>query len=431
MKGRVAALLFCVLLIIQMGIPPGKAQDTVYFVAAGESILPLSDSTMPFWHDGYLYISSSIFTGTVRESLNVSHNRNTEKKVVILYQGGESLLFEVGNAYATDRNDNRIVPGAVERNGNVFVPAAAVANFFGLQYSVSVVSKGYLIWLRRPGSVQLSERVFVDAASHAMLERYAEYKKVQEPTATPSVPTVPSPPVTSTPSTPSSPTPSITPSTPSTPSVAVPEPSAPEDSEPDVETEEQEIPVVEEEKPKNTPDIEGKTLYLCMRAGEDTASLLDTLDRYGMQAAFFCEVAFLEEQGDLLRRMVTTGQSIGILVNASDRERSVTEQLEAGNAALERATCGRTRLTMIERGTSRDRRNAEKEGYRCLQATLNRAQYDLANTDNANTLLKRVAAKRGDVSVWLADSVRVAGLRALLNTVKQGGARCLGWTETA
>ena len=147
--------------------------------------------------------------------------------------------------------------------------------------------------------------------------------------------------------------------------------------------------------------------------------------------AFDVVMKFLEEQGDLLRRMVATGQSVGILVNASDRERSVTEQLEAGNAALERATCGRTRLTMIERGTSRDRRNAEKEGYRCLQATLNRAQYDLANTDNANTLLKRVAAKRGDVSVWLADTVRVAGLRALLNTVKQGGARCLGWTETA
>ena len=50
---RMAAGLCCLLLVFQLAAPVRAEAGYICFVAAGESILPLSDSTMPFWHNGY------------------------------------------------------------------------------------------------------------------------------------------------------------------------------------------------------------------------------------------------------------------------------------------------------------------------------------------------------------------------------------------
>ena len=97
MKKKVAAWILCLLLVFQMAGPPSaQAGSYVYFVAVGENILPLSDRTMPFWKDGYLYIASSIITGSARDALNVSCIRNNSQKRVILYsrEEAESLFFD-------------------------------------------------------------------------------------------------------------------------------------------------------------------------------------------------------------------------------------------------------------------------------------------------------------------------------------------------
>ncbi len=72
MKRRAAALLFCLLLVFQLSLPPARAAERVYFTAVGSYVLPLSDNTMPFWSGGYVYIPSSIFTGAAREALGIS-----------------------------------------------------------------------------------------------------------------------------------------------------------------------------------------------------------------------------------------------------------------------------------------------------------------------------------------------------------------------
>ena len=53
MKKRWAAGILCILLLFQLSSPV-QAAGKVYFVAAEESVLPLSDASMPFWHGGYL-----------------------------------------------------------------------------------------------------------------------------------------------------------------------------------------------------------------------------------------------------------------------------------------------------------------------------------------------------------------------------------------
>lgn len=85
-----------------------------------------------------------------------------------------------------------------------------------------------------------------------------------------------------------------------------------------------------------------------MPLGETVEALLDELDRKGDKAAFFCTEEFLAQEGDLLRRMMATGQAVGLAVDASDPERTVTEQLSASNELLYQATCTKTRLVILK-----------------------------------------------------------------------------------
>jgi len=371
-KKRLTALLLCVLMIVQMtSLSAGAVGEEAYFVAAEENILPLSDETMPFWHNGYLYVSSSIFTGIVRKSLGVSYVRGTSRQPTILYSGEDrSLFYDPEKNYATDAKGSLYHPGAIQRNGQVFVPASVVAAFFGLQYSVTDVNHGYLVWLRKPG-FGLGDRDFANAASYAMEEKYSEYLKHTEQTA----------------------------DVPSAPGTGV--------------------------------EISGEHVYLCLKAGEQTDGQLEVLNRYESQAAFFCSAAFMNEHGDLLRQMVATGHSVGLLVDAEDPDMTAAEQLEAGNRALERATCGRTRLVMLAGGDELAQQAIEELGYRCLRPELDRSSYELHGVSNATNLLQRVRARGGDVTVWLADTANTAGLRAFLSGMEAVDGRCLAWTETA
>lgn len=373
---RMAAGLCCLLLVFQLAAPVRAEAGYICFVAAGESILPLSDSTMPFWHNGYLYIASSIFTGVGREALNIGRISNSGQ--VILYSSGRSLWFEKEKGYAHDTDGNTYYPGGVQRNGEMYVPASVVAQFFGLQYSVTDVKisaagsqvRGDLAWIRQSGSV-LTEQMFVNAASFTIASRYMDYLKEQEDETTDLTPEVPT-----------------------------------------------------------GVEVEGKRFYLCLAGGENTEALLDALELYRVQAAFFCTPEFMAEQGDLLRRMAATGQAIGILADAADREQTVAEQLEAGNQALLLATCGKTRLACVQNGDDQDRATARAAGYRCLEADFNQSGQGLSST-NAPALLQRLSSHRGDVTLWLGDHTSAAGLRAFLAAAEDADGQCLAWTETA
>lgn len=383
MRKRIAAAVCCLLLVAQMALLPRVQAASGYlcFVAIGDSILTVSDSTMPFWRDGYLYVAASSFAGSARDALGIGQISNSEQ--VVLYRVGRrgTLLFERSSGLAYDGDGNSYYPGGVQRNGEMFVPASVVAEVFDLQYSVTDVSisvdgqtvTGDLAWIRRPGFV-LTPEVFANAASFTLASRYSDYLRALE---------------------------------------------------------EQEQTTVVTPEPSPGVEVGGKHIYLCLEAGDETAAQLDALERYGAQAAFFCTVDFLEEQGDLLRRMVALGHSVAILVDGADSAGSVTEQLSAGNAALELATCGKTRLCYLQGGTEESRQAAQAAGYRCLEADLDRSGYDLQGSSSAASLLQRVSAWRGDVTVWLGGSVSAAGLRAFLAAAEEADGRCVAWTETA
>jgi len=272
--------------------------------------------------------------------------------------------------HAWDTNGKIYYPGAIRKNGNIFVPASVVAKFFDLQYSYNSVPRGHLVWLRKAEGIQLPDNIFADAASIAMEERYDEYQKSKGL--------------------------STSENTPSTPGAV----------------------------------ITGKAIYLCLQAGENTAFMLDALARYGSQAAFFCDLEFLETQDALLRRMTATGQAIGILADREHPELTVLEQVERGNELLEQATCGRTRLVRVERGAEADEEELEQLGYCCMDEDMDRSGYALQTTAHAESLQKRIAARQGHSVVWLKKSASTAGLQAFLRIAAEENGRCMALTET-
>ena len=373
MRRKLAALLLCLLLVFQMSAVPSEAAGTVYFTAVNKNVLSLSDATMPFWSGGYLYVPSTIFTGVGRD-LGVSYYPNIAKQTVLLYVDDtiySSLVFDLNKDYAIDNEGNMYFQKPIQRGGVIFLPISLIARCFGLLYSTVEVDRGYLVWVRNP-DMDMEERYFADAARSRMDYEYSQYLRNQGSAA---------------------------------------EETVPEQSEPSVVT--------------------GQRIYLSMEAAESAAvsSLLDTLDRYDAQAAFYCTAGFLEEAGDLLRRMSAAGQAIGLIADAAD-DRPVTEQLEAGNRLLSQAASVKTRLAWIRNATAEAVAEAEAAGFCCLTPDLDRSAYPLSSTGAADTLFQRVTSRSGAVTVWLGDGANAAGLGSFLSAAEAADDRCLAMTET-
>lgn len=372
MVKRTAGWLLCLLLVFQMAAVPARAEGPVYFLAAGNEVQTVSDQTMPFWSGGYLYIPGSLFTGTNRSTLGITYRYQESDQVGVLFNDDMSilLLFDLKRNYTIDLDEKISYPGAIVRDGTLFVPAFLVAKYFGVEYSVTEVKNGFLVWIRQQ-NFGLTDKEFADAATYPIAGKYAEYM-AEKQTENPSV-----------------------------------------------------------EPPDDGVEIDGKRIYLCMEAGEDTARMLDALDRYGAQGAFFCTAGFMKEQAGLLRRMAASGHSIGILADAADGTLTLSEQLQKANEALERATCGRTRLVRIQNSDEQSIWTAQSAGYRVLVADLDESVYGLRNSARAETLLKRVSDYRGAVDIWLGSQASYTGLRAFLEAAEKAEGRCLAWTETA
>ena len=373
MRRKLAALLLCLLLVFQMSAVPSEAAGRVYFTAVNKNVLSLSDATMPFWSGGYLYVPSTIFTGVGRD-LGVSYYPNIAKQTVLLYVDDtiySSLVFDLNKDYAIDNEGNMYFQKPIQRGGVIFLPISLIARCFGLLYSTVEVDRGYLVWVRNP-DMDMEERYFADAARSRMDYEYSQYLRNQGTAA---------------------------------------EETVPEQSEPSVVT--------------------GQRIYLSMEAAESAAvsSLLDTLDRYDAQAAFYCTAGFLEEAGDLLRRMSAAGQAIGLIADAAD-DRPVTEQLEAGNRLLSQAASVKTRLAWIRNATAEAVAEAEAAGFCCLTPDLDRSAYPLSSTGAADTLFQRVTSRSGAVTVWLGDGANAAGLGSFLSAAEAADDRCLAMTET-
>lgn len=367
---RLSAMLLCALLMLSVG-PAAQATGTVYFTAVNETVLKLSETTMPFWSNGNLYVSADMFAD---KELGITYYNNVVTKIATLYKADKALQFDLERGTATDGNGASVSGMALVRNSCVFFPVHMVVEFFGLTYTNTAVNRGYVVRLRSEDSV-LNDRLFLDAATSLLEYRYEEYEKEKA-------------------------------------SVTIPVPVTPPDTP----------------KPPDSSVKDERTVYLSFLAVENSSQLLNVLSGTDTPATFFFTKEQLRTNAAFARRLVVTGYGIGLVADCG-QEGSVAEQLRSANELLWRLTGTKTRLCVLENAKTEDEQAAGDAGYCYLQVAVDRSKVGLPE-NGADDLYKAIHRETGDtVTVWMADGVAPAGLQAFLMLADSNGDLLAALTE--
>lgn len=172
MKRRLCslALMLCLLAGLASSAESSRAA-TVYFTAANDTLLELSDATMPFWDSGLLYVPASAFGSG---GLGISDSYNSAKKTLTLKRSGFRLICNLSSGMTVDSNGTLYEFIALEKNGVVFVPINAVCRIFEISCTTRSVSNGFLVRIRNENA-SFTDDAFLSAASAMITSRYQDY----------------------------------------------------------------------------------------------------------------------------------------------------------------------------------------------------------------------------------------------------------------
>ena len=330
MKKRVRGVLSALLVLaLCLGVLPARVSAAdLYFTALNERVELLTSDSMPFWYGGILYVPYSIFdkalnTTQIDLGLNVSYNSRIRSTVTIYNLRQQMLTFDLNSGTCSNELTGETYDArAIMRNGRPFLPVGTVCAFFGLSWSYTALPSipgGYLVRITN-GDVVLDDATFIDAAGNTLDARLQQYTQSLNSAAS----TTPAP---------------------------TPTPTQPVEPQP--------------EEPISPNDI---PTYLAVlgREGDGLRETLDALDSAGRYALFFLTPQVLEEEGDLVRRMLGSGHLVGILAQGEDPDQT-RALLERGTAALEAQAHTRTTLAYVPEG---QQSALEGEGWVCWDETL-------------------------------------------------------------
>jgi hypothetical protein len=337
LKKRLTALLCTAVILFAAVLPRAAASTpTIYLLAANDKMCDLPGGLLPVAVNGVIYVPYSLFDKSATGvDLGVYYGLAPDRGPILsLYSLSGRLVFTVNMGQCVDGQDNPMNFRAVTRNGAVYVPAAAVCNFFGLQYSfLPTVDRGTLIRITN-GSQSLSDSVFLSSATLSMTYRYNNILKSMEPVVSPT-----SAPV----------------STPAVPSAS----SAPGEKD----------------------NKSGVWVYLSVDASQAEESLLAALSGTSGHALLLFSPDRLSAQSGLIRQAVASGFSIGLKVEGTEKE--VQEQLARGNELLTHIARIRTRIVSAPASLTK---TLDAAGWSCWTANVTGA--------NASALLRSLDSKR-------------------------------------
>ena len=370
---RLLALICALALCLGLSGPVSAAGD-VYFSVVNDSMITLSDSTMPVWSGGVLYVPHSVFDGTnstgIGFGLNFSYNRDTG--IASLFTTQQILTFDLNRGISYDYiSGTPLKRRAILRNGRPYLPVGQVCSFFGLSYSVIAIPEGHIVRVKN-SAVSLSDAAFVDAASNLISRYLREYSQSQQ----------------------SPPTPGIRPPTSSG----------------------TDAPLQEE------PEDTGNTLvYLGFRC-DDTqglAQVLDALDANNKTGVFFFPADGLEREDDLLYRILGSGHSVGLLAEG-ETAAATRRLLKEGSRTLERVGYVRTALALVPEG---QRGALQEEGWVCWNETVNAipAGSRASASSHANAVIRKIGSRRNRAYLTLDASTESA--RILPTLLQRLGSR--------
>lgn len=318
-KRRVVRLLLAAVLVLGLFPPVPASAATLYFTAVNNSVAPLTSDTMPFWSGGTLYVPYSIFDASLNRigvGLGLYTSYNRDSRTVTLFNLRQTLVFDLNSGTCRDDvTGTTYISRAIMRGGRPYLALSTVCSHFDLEYSYNQlpdVPQGYLVRIKNSDAA-MSDADFIDAAKNVISNRLREYTQSLNPAE--------------------STDPGVGPSTPFNPG-------------------------------GNTQVGKDDTAaYLAFRC-ETAAGLtdiLDVLEEDKRCAVFFLTPQLLEE-GNLVRRILGGGHSVGILADSGE----ALPLLEQGGQALERAACARTTLAYAPG----QQEGLEERGWVCWQETV-------------------------------------------------------------
>jgi hypothetical protein len=257
-------------LIVSAVLPSGGAAASGnLFLAVNEHLYPLT--TTPVYYSGGYYVPSSIFS-----EVGVYCNYFSGKSIALVYNSSVQFYFDMETGSCRDGSDTEYAVSAIFQGGGIYLPVGFICSGFGLNWSYIDGNEYGDVFRITSSSAVLTDTMFLSAANSQMKLR-AEEMAAQ---ATP----FPAPP----PLTPSSAPPVIT--------------TAP-------------------------PESGGGTIYLSF-AGAPSDEILRLLDTYSYTAAFFVSAGDVLAAPDMIRRAVSRGHRLGILLDPDDPEASLAEARE-------------------------------------------------------------------------------------------------------
>jgi hypothetical protein len=162
------------------------------------------------------------------------------------------------------------------------------------------------------------------------------------------------------------------------------------------------------------------TTFLAFRCeqADELSSILDTLDSLNAPALFFFTPQLLEEQDDLVRRILGGGHAVGILAEGSSLSET-RELLSEGNRLLSALTYTRTTLVYAPK----DQRSAlSEEGWVCWSETLHLSP--ASNVSSANFAYQTTNRLSGRTkNTYLTLDCDANSARVLSNLLRQLSAK--------
>lgn len=356
-RTRTLALVLCTLFLV--AILPDHAH-AVTLTAVNETLLPLSDDTMPVRMGGELYAPYAVFDA-------VTDTATYDNGKVTLSSGENVLVFSPDEGTVYDQDYNAYETPAYHRNDTVYVPVQLVCGKLALGYSTLSVADETILRITDNTSVA-DDAVFMQRYAGEIsgaIQNY--YGGVVSSPAVTDMPTGDAP-----------------------VEVAPPQTTEEETSTP---------PEVEE-----APTQRSSRVHLCFygETTKYTTDILDALQAQNQKATFFLPTDTESYDDDLLRRMVAEGHALGLLITAPQVETDVmTQSLTRANERFAFVTGIQTRLVTVDAGCdtlSAVQRNALiAAGYRMWDT----------NYDSQDTTLPSSESYAGTVDYLISTNVPV------------------------
>lgn len=347
---RLFAFFFAAALLWDLVPITAHAVETPYFTAVNDILLDLDDETMPFWSEGTLYVPETVFAGT---TLGVTYTRSRDKSNVALYQVGRALLFDLADNTAVDTNGKVYSRTAIARGDHVFFPISLLLNYFGMEYSYTRITYGYLVRIKNANAA-LSDVRFIDAANSLFALRYNQYVKANTPESVPGGSTQSSPPG------------------------------------------------------GGTSDVPaGETAVYAAFTVTDAAAgerVLTAMHSRNVPATLLFSTGQLASCGDLVRRAFALGCTVGLYIGEQDGEAAV-EAARAANEVLWAHANVKTRIVYAAAGTGAVEDALTQAGYHCFTPHLDHSVRTLSGEQSIAALAAAVRARGAKCTLYFGTDV--------------------------